>query len=64
MDIRNPRLDNYLDMPERGFTNIYLPDLEMGTLSSTKDMMILYFCLQVSFLKPGTIVDKTKLGCI
>jgi hypothetical protein len=30
MDIRNPRLNEYLDIPDRGFTNICLPRFENG----------------------------------
>jgi hypothetical protein len=57
MDIRNPRLDDYLDMPERGFTNYLSSRFGNEDLSSsTKDMMISTFCLQVSF-------HQTRLSC-
>jgi hypothetical protein len=49
---------HYLDIPERGLLIIYLPRIwKLRTLSSsTKDMMISTFCLQVSF-------HQTRLSC-
>jgi hypothetical protein len=37
MDIRNPRLNEYLNIPDRGFTNCLSSDLKMEDRQAGKD---------------------------
>jgi hypothetical protein len=58
MDIRNPRLLDYLDIPERGFTN-YLSskDLEM------EDLIVKYEGYDDFYILPAGVVPPNRLSC-
>jgi MinD superfamily P-loop ATPase len=53
MDIRNPTTGLFRYTRTWFYQLFIFKDLEMRTLSSTKDMMISTFCLQVSFHQTG-----------
>jgi hypothetical protein len=63
MDIRKPRLLDYLDIPERGFTN-YLSSKDLKPYPSYEGYDDFILCLQVSFRQPAELLMSKKVDAV